>query len=229
MAETVHRRHDAERPGPVREAVFQLDWTDIEAIGWGDLLRHCREAGLRDIEMLEGDCWHSICELEVEAALDHTVLDDLECITQWECLRNAAGTYRYLLELTAPDLPDVLSESQEELIGTCEPTLTDCGIEMSILGPQETIREVIRTLETVGVTPTLRKIGSYRGETSVLDSLTDRQLEVIETAYDLGFYEIPRQATTEDVADELEVKAATVSNHLQRGERNLLRQALPRP
>jgi predicted DNA binding protein len=45
---------------------------------------------------------------------------------------------------------------------------------------------------------------------------------VLETAYDLGFYEVPRQASTEDVAGELDIDPATASEHLQRAERNLL-------
>lgn len=143
-------------------------------------------------------------------------------------MTEADGTYLYLLELTAPELPEAVTENHEELIGTCEPTLSDRGIIMSIRGPQEPIREVIRTFETIGVTPTLRRIGEYRGESSVLDSLTDRQREVIEIAYDHDFYEVPRQATTEDIAAELDVDAATVSKYLQRAERNLLRQELTR-
>jgi DNA-binding CsgD family transcriptional regulator len=228
MSESVHHNRDGQRAGPLREAVFQLDWTDIDAIGWGRLLSHCRAAGLREMEMLEGDCCQCVCELELESSLDETVLAELECIIQWEFLTEADGTCLYLLELTAPALPEAITENHEELIGTCEPTLSDRGIVMSIRGPQEPIREVIHTFEAIGVTPTLRKIGEYRGDSSMLDSLTDRQREVIEIAYDLGFYEVPRQATMENIAAQLDIDAATVSEHLQRAERNLLRQEFTR-
>jgi predicted DNA binding protein len=56
--------------------------------------------------------------------------------------------------------------------------------------------------------------------------LTARQREVIQTAFDLGYYEVPRAASTETVADELGLDSSTVAEHLQRAERNLLSEQL---
>jgi predicted DNA binding protein len=62
----------------------------------------------------------------------------------------------------------------------------------------------------------------------MLDSLTSRWRSVSEIAYDLGFYEVPRQATVQNIAAQLDLDSATVSEHLQRAERNLLRQEFTR-
>lgn len=228
MPESVSPSEKTNRSGAVREALFHLDWRDIEAIGWGELLSHCRDAGIHDIEMLEGDCCQCVCELATESVLEETVLTDLACVNQCEFLAETDGRYHYLLELTATELPEEITENHEELIGTCEPSLSDDGITMSLLGPQEQIRDTLRSFETADATPKLRKLSAYRGHTTSLESLTARQLQVIETAFELGFYEVPRQASTEDIADELNIDAATISEHLQRGERNLLRQELQR-
>lgn len=85
---------------------------------------------------------------------------------------------------------------------------------------------MIRNYEEAGATPDLCKLGEYEGREGSLHPLTDRQREVVEATYDLGFYDVPRRASTEDVASELGVDAATVSEHLQRAERNLLAQTL---
>ena len=50
---------------------------------------------------------------------------------------------------------------------------------------------------------------------------TRRQLEVLQTAYEMGFYDVPREATIADVADEIGLDGGTVSEHLQRAERNI--------
>ncbi|MFB6141368.1 MAG: PAS domain S-box protein [Halosimplex sp.] len=60
--------------------------------------------------------------------------------------------------------------------------------------------------------------------TSLFDALTDRQLEVLRTAYFAGFFEWPRTSTGEDVADMLGVSQPTVNRHLRLGQRRLLEQ-----
>ena len=52
--------------------------------------------------------------------------------------------------------------------------------------------------------------------------LTDRQMDVLRTAYDDGFFKSPREATGQDVADELGVSQPTVSHHLREGQAKLL-------
>lgn len=52
----------------------------------------------------------------------------------------------------------------------------------------------------------------------ILTRLTDRQREVLDTAVDLGYYEIPREATLADIADVLGIKPTTAGKHLRRVE-----------
>lgn len=210
----------------MREAIVSLSDAELEAIGFGELVSHCREAGLRDIEMLEDDGYSCIPQVEVESPLDTHLLEELECVDQWELVTEKDNTYLYLLELTATELPETITDDHNELIGNCEPSLSEHSVILSLLGPQEAIRNVLRNFEAAGVTPDLCKLSKYTGDDTTLDALTNRQLEAIETAYNMGFYEVPRTASTEDVAAELGIDAATLSEHLQRAERNLLRQEL---
>jgi len=226
MSRSVVRDEDEQKPGPLREAVFHLDWRDIEMIGFGDLFTHCQDVGIHSIRMLEGDCCQSVCELEVAAQLDGQRLAELACVEQWELVTETEGGFLYLLKLSASMLPEAITESHEELIGTCEPTVGENGISMSLLGPQEAIQGVFHIFEEVDVRPDLRKLGAYRGEKSAVEKVTDRQLEVIRTAYELGYYEVPRRATMKDIAAEIGVEPATVSEHVQRAERNIIRKEL---
>ena len=51
-----------------------------------------------------------------------------------------------------------------------------------------------------------------------LESLTDRQLEVLEAAYRGGYFRWPRDSTAEEVAESLGISSPTLHKHLRRGE-----------
>ena len=212
---------------PIREAVIDLSDTELKELGFGTLVPHLREAGVRDVQMLEDEGYTCVPQVEVEKRLDGELLDALECVDDWELVAEKANTYLYLLELTAVGLPEDITEDYEELIGTCTPNVSERGLLLSFVGSQKAIRDILRHFEAAGTTPDLCKLTEYEGDESTVDSLTARQYEVIRTAYDMGFYEIPRKASTEDIAAELDLDAATVSEHLQRAERNLLARQLP--
>ncbi|MFB6219898.1 MAG: bacterio-opsin activator domain-containing protein [Halolamina sp.] len=54
------------------------------------------------------------------------------------------------------------------------------------------------------------------------ESLTERQQQVIETAYHAGFFGWPRDASAEEVAESLDIAPPTFHEHLRRAEEKLL-------
>ncbi|ELY56094.1 bacterio-opsin activator HTH domain-containing protein [Natronococcus amylolyticus DSM 10524] len=54
------------------------------------------------------------------------------------------------------------------------------------------------------------------------DVLTDRQIEVLRTALEMGYFERPRDATAGEVAAALEINRATFAEHLASAQRKLL-------
>jgi PAS domain S-box-containing protein len=54
------------------------------------------------------------------------------------------------------------------------------------------------------------------------DRLTDREEEVLRTAFYAGFFESPRRSSGSEVAELLDVSQPTVNRHLRTGERKLL-------
>ncbi|AQL42910.1 hypothetical protein BV210_09365 [Halorientalis sp. IM1011] len=60
--------------------------------------------------------------------------------------------------------------------------------------------------------------------TTLFDSLTDRQREVLETAYLAGFFEQPRETTGEELAEMLGVSQPTVNRHLRLAQQRLMEQ-----
>lgn len=65
-------------------------------------------------------------------------------------------------------------------------------------------------------------IPSATGWQELLTSVPPRQRAVLNTATELGYYEIPRQATLADIADELDITKTTASNHLRKAEGRII-------
>ncbi len=56
----------------------------------------------------------------------------------------------------------------------------------------------------------------------LLDPLTDRQLESIRAAYRRGYFEQPKGASAEDIAEDLDITRTTFTQHLRTAQRKLL-------
>ncbi|NEU55326.1 helix-turn-helix domain-containing protein [Halorussus sp. MSC15.2] len=206
----------------MKEARVTIDDSEFDAMGIARLVSLCREAGLRNVEELVCRGTGAVVQVEVETPLDEARLSSLDCVDRWERVAELADTRLYVVAFTAPKLPERLADTADDLVGTCDPAVTDRGATVSFVGPQEAIAGLVEEYETAGVSPDLRKLGAYAGDDRPLDELTDRQREAVRTAYEMGYYEVPREATTEDVAAEFGVDSSTVAEHLQRAERNLL-------
>ena len=72
------------------------------------------------------------------------------------------------------------------------------------------------------VDTTVERVGEYDRRRSPARPLTDRQREVLDVAVDRGYYEVPREATLDDLAAELGVAPSTVSDHLRKAESAVL-------
>lgn len=61
---------------------------------------------------------------------------------------------------------------------------------------------------------------------SALPTLSDGQQRALSMAVEAGYYEIPRDATTGDVADEMGVSRRTFEEHLRRAENKIIKNLL---
>ena len=74
--------------------------------------------------------------------------------------------------------------------------------------------------------PVGRADGISRGTVA---ELTDRQQEVLETAYRAGYFDWPRASTAEEVATALDISAPTLHGHLRKAEATLLADLFDEP
>jgi predicted DNA binding protein len=210
----------------MREAEVSVSDTDLEAMGVDGLLSLAREAGLLTVEELACRGNGAVLQVEVETRIDEERLTVLDCVDEWNRVAERDDSHVYVISFTAPELPAGLEETAADLVGTCDPEVDDGGATMSLVGPHDAISGQIGEYERAGVSPTLQRIGGYEGPEYPLDELTARQREVIETAWEMGYYEVPKEVSADDIAAEIDLDSSTVNEHLQRAERNLLGQFL---
>ncbi|MFC6976574.1 helix-turn-helix domain-containing protein [Halomicroarcula sp. GCM10025709] len=58
------------------------------------------------------------------------------------------------------------------------------------------------------------------------NGLTDHQQEALRTAYELGHFDIPRRASLEQIADELDISASSASERLRRAQAQLIEETV---
>lgn len=206
----------------MREALVTIDAAAFEDLGIDELFALSQAAGIREFEELACHGDSSVIQVETDQRVDEEHLDSLAYVDEWERIPTSEDGHLYVIAFYAPELSDEIADQVADLIGTCDPEVTDRGATLSFVGSQGTISDIISGYEDEGVSPELRKLGEYRGRTQPLDELTDRQREVIQTAFEMGYYEVPRNVSSDDIAAELDVDPSTVAEHLQRAERNLL-------
>ncbi|WIV67731.1 helix-turn-helix domain-containing protein [Natrialbaceae archaeon AArc-T1-2] len=91
---------------------------------------------------------------------------------------------------------------------------------------QTVMGELRDRFSDVDVTRLLQAPADERSDAGVFvdrDQLTDRQLEVVRTAYEHGYFERPRRTNATELAEELEITRSTVTEHLRTAQRKLLK------
>lgn len=137
-----------------------------------------------------------------------------------------AGFFVFLQERLDADDPLVVAFQREDLIVVPPVEFrSDRTIRMSLVGGPGDLQAALDALPR-GVTPDVKFVGDFT--TSVGDRLTERQCEAVDAAWDVGYYELPREAGIETVAAELNCAISTASELLRRAESRLVADALDR-
>ncbi|MFC4448187.1 helix-turn-helix domain-containing protein [Halorussus aquaticus] len=104
----------------------------------------------------------------------------------------------------------------------------DGAIALTVLGDPEELRQVVAEFPDA-VSVEIDRVGDHRHlEGSLAGRLTMRQFEAVETARDLGYYDVPRETELADVADALDCTESTASALLRKAEGALVDAALVR-
>ena len=182
------------------------------------------------------ECVHGLC-LEHDSRVfvvyldpsDDVTADDLSAldeVVETTSLGRASGSDVYQVTI---ELEDVVSEAfapERFTAAQMEPTVVtpDGWYEKKLFENYSTFNGFTDRCEDYGISVELVSITQNPpspGESSQY-GLTDRQHEALTLAISRGYFESPRQTSTEELAEEMEISQPSMSSLIRRGERQLL-------
>lgn len=213
----------------MREATIHIPRGEFDDHGIGTFLARCRDAGLRNLTELA--CGGEGCLLVVtlESSLPVSMWSNLSELEWWETLSSGDGWVVYLCKVKVPEQSDAYVADEEFTVSNSDIRVDETGVDVLIVGTRSALTRSIEQYHDIGVDVVLERITEYGGPRTPLDAITDRQRDVLVTAFEMGYFEVPREASAADVAAEFDLDQSTVTEHLRRAERNLLSELLAAP
>jgi predicted DNA binding protein len=92
------------------------------------------------------------------------------------------------------------------------------------LGSEQQIKAFLEGINSAGVHHKILLMSDLNfSPISPLNQLTEKQRDVLITAYKMGYYDVPRRGSSQDIAKKLGLVDATVVEHLRKAEQRLIR------
>jgi hypothetical protein len=99
----------------------------------------------------------------------------------------------------------------------------DGKIKFSFLGNESQVKSFMEGIDTIGLRYRVVMLTDADfSPISPLNQLTEKQRELLLTAYKSGYYDIPRKITSDQLANKVGLANSTVVEHLRKAEQRLL-------
>jgi hypothetical protein len=137
------------------------------------------------------------------------------------------GTYVCFFKgKTGPGFPGIARGLPEGY--PCLPIeIRDGRVKVTFLGSAKAVREFLEAFENVGLRYKLLLLTNDRfPPNSPLGRLTEKQRKVIVTAFNLGYYDMPKKIESKELAKRLNIREPTLVRHRRKAERRLLAELL---
>lgn len=202
----------------------RFSFEDLDEMGLREVAEEWHEAGVDGFRVLACEGVRGTVWMRTEGPLDLSRYDEVDPVEGIESVGDD-GEFEYLVTLTTPEVWSV-PECPRGMICEGDVAVTDDGVALTLVASRSVVEDVNGRIATHDVEPEILGIGPYTGREDGLDALTDRQREVLFVAYERGYFEVPRQVTTEELAESLDLERSTVAEHLRNAESTLLSEVL---
>ncbi|MFB6300299.1 MAG: helix-turn-helix domain-containing protein [Halobacteriales archaeon] len=204
-------------------------------------LRHPMEEFLRTADAIDREellAWNLTPET-VEYALFYVEGDigayrsriaDVDSIRSFNLTPIDAGSfYSYVCQETRAEEQRWRAAFARRNLVVVPPIVYDgTGMSLTIVGEGKDLTALLEALPDP-IDTEIDGIGDYnRRHGTIAGSLTDRQLEAVTTAVELGYFDVPREASLGDVADLLGCADSTASNHLRKATADVMTRLVDR-
>jgi DNA-binding CsgD family transcriptional regulator len=143
--------------------------------------------------------------------------------TELQVLDERAGVYTCFLQFGRGSIPGRLGLSSQDGYVVPPITIAMDRARVNFVGTARQIEHFLVRLGKLGVHPRTVSITDLRiSSNSPLSVLTERQRQVLTAAYQQGYYDRPRRASSLELARGLGMSSATLVTHRLKAERRLL-------
>lgn len=160
--------------------------------------------------------------------------DDAEFVAEWSCIDHGTRRHRYRL-IPAAGMDEQLGDHVDDLAELQalhanesvveEITVTADGwIQQRWFADRDAFADYCDFWRRNADSFSLYRLTDAAADGDD-DGLTDRQREALATAYRMGYFDVPRTTTLQDVAAELDISAPSLSERLRRAQRRLVEDA----
>lgn len=194
--------------GVTREAIY-----DVRTLGDGSVVMQF-EVGCRPRRVRE------VLDESRTGVFDYQVTSGREADTLLQLHFEPRGTLAELIDLHQNHA--VVLEYPIKFVDPATST-----VRVVEVGRVDALQQVIEETREIACV-TIEEVGTYDpDESRTFAGLTERQQQVLCTALQRGYYDVPRDVTYEDIARELDCSASTVGQHLRRIEAQVLSEIAP--
>ena len=150
-----------------------------------------------------------------------TVLDETDVVIEYDVTRfDDRRGYAYVHSKPHPTewlLFDAITRGG--LIPVCPIEYHhDGSLTIRVVGSTPRLQGMVADIPD-GVETSIERVGEYDlGRPPIPDSLPARQREALSVAYELGYYDVPRTASRDDVAEAMNCAPSTATEHLRKAE-----------
>lgn len=99
----------------------------------------------------------------------------------------------------------------------------DGSVTISLFGPTDEVQEAVAQVPDP-FEVTINEVSGMEATPGLTEPLlSERQYDALEAATDIGYYDIPRQGTYEDIAARIGCAPSTAAEHLRKAESKIIR------
>lgn len=100
-------------------------------------------------------------------------------------------------------------------------------MKCALVGEEKALQAYFRLAESRNLAPKILSLPQLRPKPdSALSMLSAKQRQVLVTAYGLGYYEVPRKVSSEQMPRLLKIDKSTLAEHLRKAERKIVKNVL---
>jgi predicted DNA binding protein len=101
--------------------------------------------------------------------------------------------------------------------------LEDGKVQITFIGSTYQVRKLLQRMQKIGIAYKMISLEDARFSIdSPLSKLTEKQRRVLMTAFNLGYYEVPKRTSSRELAERLGMRHSTLSIHRIKAESHLI-------